>query len=431
MVIWLDWITIIISTALLAKNFKKVAFESKYIIYFLFYLFYVAPLYLDCIFSPPVYTDWLGRGFSVSAADSTTRIIYDIVIIFIQIYLLSNRISGKKEYQNKVNKNEITNGTLAALYLGMILPTLITAVASSHKFILYTLQWREFFDASVVARYTYFEKMSYIGVACSIVILLMRNKKHPIFENILSIIFLYTSVCIEGKRSIIFFALLMVLLIKIPGVLNAELTVAERRKKLFKLICLGVFAVSIMIGLTMYVKITSRGYNAFDAVELYTTTRIDFLRDDRARLAIYSLLHQDTSLMLDRPLQTILNMPLFLFPIDYFLNMAHITVDTYSMFLTSNLLGYRSKAIMTPALFAELISNLGVFAFLLMPMICRWFAKKSDEYDYPQKVFILTCFVLLQMYDSAYIAYFLEFTIIICLMNKIEFNGRIIRVLRR
>lgn len=425
MVIWLDWITIIISTIFLLKSYRNIVINTRYIVYLLFFLFYVLPLYLDCFFSPPIYTDWLGQGFTPSSTDFETRAIYDVLIILIQLFILNYK---KNQIINKTGiyryQEDLNSGTTIALYLGMIIPVLLTAISSSHKFILYTLQWREVFDASLVARYTYFEKMSYIGVACSLILLFAKKRKHPVFINICCIAFLYSCICIEGKRSIIFFAFLLILLIKIPGIADNSVPVEKRRRILFRLLLLGVVVVTLMVTLTIMVKVGSRGYDARNINELYTTTRIDFFRDDRVRLAIYSIIHSNVSSILEYPGQTLINIPLYFFPVDYVLNMHHVTISTYSMYLTSALLGNLHKAVMTPAIFAELVSNLGIIGFVIMPIICVWFSQKSDKFSYPQNVFILTSFVLLQMYDFAYVAYFIEFTIIICWMNRIRVKGK-------
>lgn len=427
MVILSDWLTIIISTFFILKYYKRIVQSSRYLIYILFFVFYVFPLFLDCFFMPPVYSDWLGRGFKVAAEDTVTRTIYDIAIIYTQIVILfwdrskDTRICVRDVIVS--NKNEGTSGTYFFLWFGMIVPTVFAAFASSHKFILYTLQWREYYNAALVSRYTYCEKLSYIGVACSLTLLFYVKSKtvfRMIIQKILCIVFLYTSICIEGKRSIIFFSVLIILLIMIPGLRDKAMTLKERKRKIFRLIALASIALLAMVAFTLFVKIINRGYNPEDLNELYTAIRIDFLRDDRARLAIYSLIYPERIKMLEYMPQTFLSNGTAFFPIDYILYKNNISYPSYAQFLTSALLGYEHSAVMTPALYAEMISNFSIIGCIIMPFLCIWFSNIINRNDYPINVFILVCFVFLQMYDFTYIAYFIEFTFMLCLLKKIH-----------
>lgn len=428
-VIWADWIVVIFSTVLLLKYWKRITTNTRIIVYLLFFVLYVLPVYFDCLIAPPYYRDWLGQGFNQSASDPLTRTIYDIAIIFCQLCILFWRNKSTKIEQKQVLSaiSFSGNGSIMLVIAGMIAPVLLVMLLCQQKFILYTPQWREVFDTSIVARYTYYEKLSYIGVACSLLCFTIKSKKNPLLYKIIALLFLYINICIEGKRSIIIFTLLVWLIIKIPGLVDSRATPKERKKELANLVFLAVFAVISVVVLTLVVKTGSRGYDKNDLWELYTATRIDFFRDDRVRLAIFELTNSGRFKMMDYPLQTFLTNPLSLFPIDYFLTRNGISFDTYSRLISSELVGRELKGVMTPCLFAEIISNFGLLGIIIMPMVCIWFSDISKKYVFPQNIMILTSFILLQMFDFTYISYFVEFTFLCCLMQRVSFRkGKLI-----
>lgn len=213
-------------------------------------------------------------------------------------------------------------------------------------------------------------------------------------------VLLFMNICIQGKRSILFFALLVYILIMLPGLRNKALDSKERRRKMFGIVIIAVIAVGIMIASTLVVKVTSRGYDANDFSELYTALRIDFFRDDRVRMAIYAILNPNQMKIVDFPGQTLLPIPTWIFPIDHILGKFGISYPAYTSYFCSALLMLprsQSFTYMTPCIYAELISNFGFFGALFMPFLCVWFASKADKYPYPFNVFILVSFIALQM----------------------------------
>jgi hypothetical protein len=85
----------LISALLLIKAIKKLSDGINSFIYLLVWVLYVLPIYVDYFYMPCGYTlaaKW--RGFEIAQNDVWTNIIYDIIILFIQYYILYN-IKGR------------------------------------------------------------------------------------------------------------------------------------------------------------------------------------------------------------------------------------------------------------------------------------------------------------------------------------------------
>jgi len=232
---------------------------------------------------------------------------------------------------------------------------------------------------------------------------------------------LYMNICLQGKRSILFFALLNYVLITLPGLRDKTLDIKKRRRKMFGTVIIVTVVVGIMIASTLVVKITSRGYDTSNYSELYTALRIDFFRDDRVRMAIYALFNPSEMRIIDYPGQSLLPIPTWLFPIDHILGVFDINFPAYTNYFCSALLMLpRSESFtyMTPCIYAELISNFGILGMILMPFLCVYFATKADKYPYPLNIFILVSFIILQMYSIPYMIYYIEFVLLMCWMVK-------------
>lgn len=424
-----DWLAAIITVLLLIKNYKRLTQSSRYLIYFLFLFFYVAPLFLDILYARPEYTKSLYRGFRLTRDDEMTRCLYDIFVVYVQFVILRFRKwKTEPEYLNSLkNKGFEENleykrdnfGLL--LFLGAVLPILLVMVLPVNKAALYTFQWREYNVLDYTKHFGFIEQFTYIGIICTMVLLINTIKTKRFGMAILYSVVLFMNLCVQGKRSILFFALLVHILIMLPGLRDKTLDIKQRRRKMFGLIIVAVVAMGIMVSMTLTVKVTSRGYNANDFSELYTALRIDFFRDDRVRMAIYSMLHPDEMTIVDWPGQSLLPFPTWLFPIDHILGKFGIRYPAYTTYFCSALLMLprtQSFTYMTPCIYAELVSNFGIIGVFAMPFLCVWFASKADKYPYPFNVFIIVSFIAIQMYALSYMAYYFEFVYLMCWLLK-------------
>ena len=429
-----DLIAVVISVVLLVSNYKKITQSSRYLIYFLFILYYVAPLFFDVFLMRPEYTKSLYRGFRLTRDDELTRCIYDAFIIYAQIIILNFRKwKTTPEYMESLKVNELEknlefkgDNINVITFIGAILPVALAIVLPVNKAALYTFQWREYNIFDYTKHFGFIEQFTYIGIICTVILLVRAFDNRQIAVSAFYAVILYMNLCIQGKRSILFFTLLVYILVMLPGLRDKSLDPKKRRQKMLGLVAISAIAVAIMVGMTLIVKVASRGYDASDTSELYTALRIDFFRDDRVRMAIYSIIHPSEMKIIDWPGQSLLPFPTWLFPIDHILGKIGISYPAYTTYFCSALLMLprsQSFTYMTPCIYAELVSNFGFVGALIMPFLCVWFASKADKYPYPFNVMIIVSFIAIQMYAISYMAYYFEFVLLMCwfLRSKYKF----------
>lgn len=418
-----DIITFLISSIWLIKSLKNIAKGSRYFINALIYVFYVLPLGMDYFIEMADYSYSGFLGFIAPRQDVLTVIFYDLGMLYTQYMILFHRVKKSDTlYQNNVNESNYTPWVV----LGMIIPAVAVLLLLRQPGMLYMFQWRELELFPADGSYATIEKFTYLGVSCSVFLLFDLNKKwyHPL--RLIALAFLMVNICIQGKRAIMFFAMINVAVL----VYLRFNELVAKNKHIFVFIVFGlallVIAVYSMVFMTVTVKM-DRGYNVDDTSVMYTTTRIDFLRDDRVRLAIYSELHKDEVEILDYPLQTYAGDIFGFIPLNYIPSLVGMKIYSYQTYFTyavihkkrSGNLDVANNSFMTVSCFAELISNLGLLlGMALMPFICLWFARRIDKYPYPFNAFIICSFILLHLFDVMYIAIYLELTFFLCLIYK-------------
>lgn len=433
MTTFFDWFTITISAFFWVKNIRRISEGTRYLIYLIFFMFYVFPLYLDYFVAMPDYTyTYKYVGYVASRKDVLTNITYDILLLVSQAIILYYK-KGKSKIEYSSNGFNIKGSFYRiVLFIGMTSPSLFVIVLLREPAMLYTFQWREFDLFSAEGSYGHIERLTYVAISCSALLLFSKIKTSRILDVIFKIFvlfFVYSNVCIQGKRGMLLFAVVNFFVILFFKVfLNNRQKVVDK-KKMFLGTVLGVIAVVSMLASTYFVKI-GRGYSTDLADIMYVSTRVDFLRDDRVRMAIYSEENPEKMQILAYPCQTLLTDILTIVPIDY---IAHYLTGfenkySYQQFFTHAMEGnnyshsFNSKeySYETVTIFAELISNLGIFlGTFLMVVLCFWVYRLSDSYPYPYNILILCSFFLLNLYHIGYIIYYLEATFILCyLFNR-------------
>lgn len=412
-----DIITVIVASILVFRNWHNFIYgSSRYVVFLLFFIFYVFPLYLDLLVGIPNYGL---DGFRVSSRHFLTRVLYDLGLILSMFIILYCK--HKKRKNNSLLSTATPFKINAYVYIGMVLPAIVTVVVLREIPLLYSFQWRELELFEMMNFYSYVEHLTYIGITCSIFVLFRTDKKLLSFSRLFGLVFLYINICIQGKRAILFFAVINIVIL---------LYLLYRQKKQNNektlALALGSFVVvGLLVGYMFVLNLTvkvGRGYDESDSNSIITSTRVDFLRDDRVRLAIFSETHSDTWPMLDYPVQTIIYDVMSIFPTNLIFIKLGIPYYSYQHYLTMCLDHTKfdkDNHYMTPSIYAELISNFGILLGLLfMPLLCVWFSKTADKYRYPVNVIIICSFVLINMFSVEYVMFYLEFTIILCLFTN-------------
>ena len=413
---YFDIFTIFLSIYFLLQAVKHLAGKSIFIIYILLYAFYILPLDLDYLISFPAYLNPRHHGFYISYDDALTRVIYDFALLWTQFCVI-RYFKGKKIVVTTEKKNSKKN---YAKYLiaGMALPPILTIVVLHNPAMLYTFQWNELDTFTIHRLFSYVEQLTYIGICCAVLYLFSdKHKKVKWILNVIALLFIYINICIQGKRGILFFALVMFFLVVFLK--NNK----ESGFNLFKIrniiiVIVGLAVCFFMIAMSIDVKL-ERGYAEDMIVD---ALRVDFFRDDRVRMAIFSELYPNRMHILDWYGQTIFYNITHIWPINLIcINFFGMRLLNYQQFISAAIQGIRftEKGYMTPTLFAEGISNIGiVLGIFIMPFICIWFSKQIDKYPYPLNALIIASFLLLNMFSVNYIMLFLELSFILCLTSR-------------
>ena len=395
-------------------------------------MFYVFPLYLDYFVAMADYSyAYKFWGYVVSRQSVLTNITYDLAVILLQYFVLYHKKNNA--IQTGITSSFDIQGRFyrILLIIGMVSPSLFVLALLHEPGMLYSFQWREMDLFPAEGSYGHIERLTYVAVSCS-VFLLFSNFKKGRFITVLFkasvLLFLYTNVCIQGKRGMLLFAIVnLFLVLYIKVFLKKRQRIADKKKVLGGAI-IGVMAAAAMLASTYFVKL-GRGYSTDLADMMYVSTRIDFLRDDRVRMAIYSEQNPDKMKILAYPCQTLFTDVLTIVPIDY---IAHFLTGfenkySYQQYFThamekneySDNFDSKSYSYETVTVFAELISNLGIIlGTSLMILLCLWVVKESDRYPYPYNILILSSFFLANLYHFGYIVYYVEATFILCLLYK-------------
>lgn len=426
----IDIITSVISLFLVITNGKKLGHGARYLVFYIFFVFYGLPLVLDSFIQMADYTYSYGYyGFDISQNDEATRIIYDIFIIYTQLIILYYPKRTQRDYTPIcAPKMVLSSHTILALCFFTIVPSLGVLILMRRPEILHSFQWRELELFNAVGSYSTIEKFSYLGVTCSCILLFNGRKG---FQNIIlkcfGLAFTYVNVCIQGKRAILFFAIIVFFILLFYSYSSHINNKKQARRIAFiSLLIVSVASVG-MVFFSLTVKM-GRGYSETATDIFYTTTRVDFLRDDRVRMAIYAETHPDKMKILDYPGQSFLSDISAIVPVNYLVAFMELEPYSYQTHFTYALtkepkpengrLVVDGNSWMTVCFISELLSNLSFLGFILIPFFFLTFSSWIDRSLYPYNA-LLTCgLTLLNMFDFTYIVLYLEVVLVLLLINK-------------
>lgn len=411
----IDTITCVFSAWLLLKNWKTITNRFANVVYILFLIFYILPLFIDCLYEIPPYGNHFDAGFGLPSLDSTTRIVYDFFIIYVQLVVV--RYLKRNDYNEDSDTSIDVTVPSWMLYVGMLIPTIITLLVLQSPYMLYTFQWRELELIEIPKFYWYVETFSYIAITCCA--LLLCTTGNSVMTRILALVFMYMNICEQGKRAALFFAMINVALVLYYNYAHAKKN-TRHYGTLFVVVSFVLIIMQNMLSITFQVQ-QNRGYSE-DASNMIEMARVDFLRDDRVRYSIYDEIYNNGS-VLDYKGQSILAEACNAFPLMYVFGKYEVARYKYQNMLSCSMVGDNphtsDKQHMTPCFIGELVSNLGVvLGLLIIPFIIIWFLKLARKYPYPLNAFIILCFTLLNLFSVTYIVLFFEFTFLFTYIFK-------------
>jgi hypothetical protein len=436
-VYFFDIVTMIISAYWALVNVKKLKTSTRYIIYYTFFVICIFPLFMDYIIGKPMYELLPNRyhGFVISYDDSTTRVLYDIFLMISQYIMLKCfwrqrykfvlNFRPKQYGKEYVHNNDIydfreLNRVMQRICVCVALIAPIIAIIGGYTIILFVFGWRDehLFDyVTASSLYSFMEKFSYLGATMSLLLMFSDYREKRTYRGlvyrIISIPLLIMNICIESKRSIIFFCFIMLVVILIYG--------KSKEIKIGRIIGIASILATIVIVLSVIVKTQSRGYSGI--MTIYSTLRIDIFRDDTIKMAIYGMLNPNEIKILDFPFQSYLMQIRYFFFMDIIAGKGFIPLQGlgFNKYLSAALVGAdlsMGYSFMTTSMFDEAIANFGVIGFLLAPIMCSIVTRNADKYSGFEKTLMVGCLVLGMMYSPNYILFYIEVTVVINLILK-------------
>lgn len=432
-----DIFTMIISAYWALVNIKKLKTSTRYMVFYTFFVICIFPLFMDYIIGKPMYELLPNRyhGFVISYDDSTTRVLYDIFLIISQYIMLKCFLrqrfkfvinSRLKQYGRDFTGDNYNydlrelNRVMQRICVCVAIIAPIIAVVGGYTFILFVFGWRDehLFDyVTASSLYSFMEKFSYLGVTTSLLLMISdyREKRtyRALFYRIISVPLLIMNICIESKRSIVFFCFVMVVVILLYG--------KSKDIKVGRIIGIASLLAILMIVLSVMVKTQSRGYSGI--MTIYSTLRIDIFRDDTIKMAIYGMLNPNEIKILDYPFQSYLMQIRYFFLMDILAGKGFIPLQGlgFNKYLSAALIGAdlsMGYSFMTTSMFDEAIANFGPIGFLTAPILCTIVARNADKYSGLEKILMVGCIVLGMMYSPNYILFYIEVTVVINLILK-------------
>ena len=368
-------------------------------------------------------------GFIVSRNDELTNILYDVFLIYLQYYLLYHK--ADKNVSTFDTSFHLSSRCRWLLLMGATFAPIVVLLLIQTPFMIYTFGWRELGLIELPRFYDQAEQFCYFSSSCAILLLFEKGRKihQAVIQKLVALAFLYMSLSIQGKRAILFYVMICICIM-----LYSEFVDRLRNNKSWKvfalyLVIIGGVAAFYMFTISVQVHVAREvalGAREKDPNEVVTTQRIDFFRDDRVRMAIYSEFNSDVPI-LDYRGQTIIPDIFGMLPLNYLRDRIGIGRKTYQTYFTCGLTRENSKnkyAIrdsnwMTVTFIAEIISNISFFlAFFLIPFFLLKTAKLFDKLKYPFNILALFAFVLLNLFDTTYVIVFIEFSFIFYLMLR-------------
>lgn len=425
LVIFTDYLLIGLSVFYLYKNIQRLLWSSRSIYFLIFFVLYVLPVFLDYFVGFQEHYHW---GFSVASNHPATRTIYNFALIIIMHVLVYYRNTKPRlDFQEYLrDSGDYAAGYNKLFVFFMVFPAVATLLLLRTPGMLYTFQWREFEIYNTGGSYSTIEKITYFGIVCSVLLLFDPRRKVIDFSRLIALLFLYVNVCIQGKRAILFFAIIAIFIVVV--IQYFSLKVQRKRTFLYTAVFLVIASVGVvyMILSSIEVKI-GRGYSETAEELLYTSTRIDLFREDRVKMAIFSELNPDEMRILDYKGQSLITNVVSIVPFNYISEPLGLSQGTYQVHFSMAMFREKynyfnpkaNRNYMTCTMFAEAISNFGIIiGTLLFIIITLWCIRLTDAYPRPFNILIITAYTLLNLFDFVYMVLYIELTWLFCLLYK-------------
>ncbi|ACK61283.1 O-antigen polysaccharide polymerase Wzy [Bacillus cereus] len=412
------WLTLCLIYVL--ANFFAGAKNTIYFVYLVFYVFFALPIGGDWIFGKAQYDYEI--GFKFATEDELTAIIYCAYITCIPIlwFLFGKTKHGNNELKVAVEDQAATLFKIIEIicYCALVSPLIVTLLSPNPELYL------EY--AAVIQDLTYNQNaMEYHGIVSMTstmsifaagTLILVRDKMKT---SKLVLIFPWVAIAlwVNGKRALVVMAIFIILFS------------LWQKKYLNGWKFPAIVAVSVM-----FIAVFSSSYQSnirYDDLkinsssEVYKNVRVDFSRDDRVKMTIYSELYPDRMKILDYRGQSIV------FDLTMFIprSIWEEKPWPYAVYFTSAMLMMPTQYIgwgMTTSWLEEAIANFGWFGFLIGPLVINYICRIGDRQELALlKVFTtIVASLLLILQLAAFYPLFFIWLLLILKVRKMRNKGK-------
>jgi len=329
-----------------------------------FYFFvFIIPIGLQLIIDEPDYSRFY--GFDVAIKDSLVNFLYSFSLLLSSIIFYLFR--GRENFSfDIVNEKKIA---LISFFIAILPLFYLFFAPNIELYGLYGGKEIRVFDADENDFHSNLVVLTFLScIACAYLTVYSYKKNWFVFF-LLPIIF-FLDVWLNGKR--IIFLLFVTTIIFLIFLKNKKLNIKSTLVALILL--LSFFAFS------NWYQNNVRDYSEKNIEEKYLNFRIDYFRDQRVKMALYSTLYPDSMKILAYPGQS------YVFTMGAFIPRSIWTSKPYPYphYFTSSLLNISPDQrawTMTTSWFDEFISNFGIFGILFGPLCYVYFIRLGVKFN--------------------------------------------------
>jgi hypothetical protein len=349
--------------------------NSLLIVYLVFFGEYAIPLGLDLFNGLP---DYLGEpGFAISSQDLYVRLLYCIFVLLVPlIWLWKLKIHSRTAYAQS------SRWAIMALRIGSFLPLCFVLIAPEPKLYLeYAGVIRKNASIEILLFHVIVSMATMVAVLCVAGRCLIESfSKRTVAEIAVAVAL---SIWVNGKRYIVAEALIfLIIALWYRGAITG--------KRLVWTVFAALFALSTF-SVTYQNNVRSISFDGLSKDAARENVRVDYARDSRVKMALYSSLYPERMRILDYIGQNLLYYVALPVPRTIWENKPY----TYADYFTCAMLNRYPEHIgwgMTTGIFDETIANCGLIGILIGPLFVQWFCTIGDSVQ-GWSAHILTCVI--------------------------------------
>lgn len=370
----LSWVTIIFCSAFFLKSVQKVVFgffSTLHLAVIVFFAMQVVPLFVENIFG---YDD--AMYMLTNVYDASTNLTVHIVYCFFCCLTVCSLYGLAVVYDRNSSKLFFVDQKVAennfilefVLVLGVFSPVFACFFAPDPSiYVVFGRFYKNTYNSMDVSFLYYMLVLRYFNYISflSVILLYFFNEKRNLMINVVVFFGIFLFSWLDGKRTLLTFALLAILTIDI-------IRKRYQNKKMLLVVKIFVFMLVAVLFFVLYKNYTGKGADS----EFLSHYNQYFSRMGCVKTAIYSILENKP--IVEYPGQTLLFNLFFYVPRGFW----HDKPAMFCKYFTAYALNHKVTDFFSWNLlvnmWSEFIANLGILGYFLAMSIVGWLAKVTD-----------------------------------------------------